>query len=137
MMVVAVLPLAGLLLYSGIPVLRTTGEQISAHSSEAVDSAFRTEEPSAAAESSSIAEVYLFLSLDCPISNYYLPQLNQLHERYSAVGIRFAGVVSGLVSTPEEVERHQQEYGIRFPLVWDRQNQLSQQWGATHTPQAI
>ena len=83
------------------------------------------------------AKVYLFLSVNCPISNGSLPTLNRLHEEFSAQNIEFVGVVPGANATADEVEAHQQEYGVRFPVVWDRQNKLGRRLGATHTPQAI
>ncbi len=83
------------------------------------------------------ATVYLFLSVNCPISNGYLPTLNRLHEEFASKLIAVVGVVPGRNATPDEVEAHQQEYGIRFPVIWDRHHELCERLGATHTPQAI
>lgn len=86
---------------------------------------------------SQTATVYLFLSLHCPISNYYLPSLNRLCEVYSPFGINFVGVVSGHKATSEDIQRHRQRFAVQFPIEQDHDNLLSRQWGATNTPQAI
>lgn len=83
------------------------------------------------------ATVYLFLATGCPISNACIPTLNQLQDDFSSVGIRFVGVIPGEGTTPKEVETHRREYGVRFPVVRDRQNKLCGKLGATHTPQAV
>ncbi len=83
------------------------------------------------------ATVYLFLSVNCPISNGSLPMLNRLCEQFTSKGIEFVGVVPGANATADEVDAHHQEYAIRFPVVWDRQHKLCERLGATHTPQAV
>ena len=91
-------------------------------------------EPTAAQQSST---VYLFLSLHCPISNYYTPLLNQLSTTYASDGIKFIGVVSDVIATPEEIEQHRRQFNISFPILCDHNNELAQRWGATITPQAV
>jgi hypothetical protein len=83
------------------------------------------------------ATVYLLLSIHCPISNSYVPTLNRLQMELASERIEFIGVVPGAGASAEEVESHQREYGIRFPVVWDRNHALCRKLGATHTPQAI
>lgn len=83
------------------------------------------------------ATVYVVLSVNCPISNGYVPTLNRLAKQFASANIEFLGVVPGANATEEEVEAHQREFGISFPVVWDRQHELCQRLGATHTPQAI
>lgn len=88
-------------------------------------------------DSSVQATVYVFLSINCPISNGYLPTLNRLCEEFAAHQVEFVGVIPGSNATADEVEAHQQEYEIRFPVVWDRKHTLCERLGATHTPQVV
>ncbi len=83
------------------------------------------------------ATVYLFLSVNCPISNGCLPTLNRLHAEFRSKNIEFVGVVPGANATADEVEAHQGEYGIRFPVVWDQKHALCRRFAATHTPQVV
>jgi hypothetical protein len=83
------------------------------------------------------ATVYLFLATHCPISNAYIPELNRLCDLFRPAGIHFVGVVAGRNSTVEEVETHRREFGIKFPVIFDRGNHLCRKFRATHTPQAV
>src|SRR5262249_33084696 len=84
-----------------------------------------------------IATVYVFLSVNCPISNRVLSTLDSLYEEFASLGIEFVGVAPAANATAEAVEVHQRTHDIRFPVLWDRQHRLCEQLGATHTPQAV
>jgi len=135
---IALLPIAGFFYFgSPFPRIGATGAELVRDNVEAQNDNSGPDDSTLPDRESATVRVYLFLSLDCPISNYYLHELNQLHEEFAPEGVQLIGLVSGLVSTPEEIEQHQKEFAVRFPLLCDRNNELSRQWGATHTPQAI
>lgn len=83
---------------------------------------------------SSQPTVLIFLAADCPISQRYIPRINQLSNRYPQV--RFVGVFSTRESNAG-LQEYRKANHIRFTTVLDHENALSQQLGATHTPEAF
>src|SRR5262249_3310760 len=41
------------------------------------------------------AVVVVFLSFDCPVSNFYATTLSEMHAGYASKGVSFVGVVAG------------------------------------------
>lgn len=87
--------------------------------------------------SSRRAAVIVFLGMDCPISNGYLPELNRLHKRFESAGIQFVGVLSDPFITPSEALRFRDEFELSFPVVRDGNRDWQRSLSATHTPQAV
>jgi thiol-disulfide isomerase/thioredoxin len=63
--------------------------------------------------------VLLFLRTDCPISNRYAPEIERIYEKYSAQGVEFRSVYPEPGLTSHDLERHQQEYGLKIPASLD------------------
>ena len=78
-----------------------------------------------------------FLSTQCPISNSYLPELNDLSSTYRRRGVEFYGVISDPAVTRAEALEHSQTYRIRFPVLFDGSGELRLALSPTHTPQAF
>ncbi len=89
------------------------------------------------ATSQSKATVLLFMAHDCPISNFYAPEISRLAADYSARKVRFVLVYAETDLSANEARQHARSYGIRLPLVLDQKLRVSQLVGATVTPQAI
>lgn len=85
----------------------------------------------------STAAVFVFLSIDCPISNGYLPELNRLAQRYRSNGVEFYGVISDRLVSRAAAVRHSDEFQVRFPVLFDASCALQRQLGPTHTPHAF
>jgi mono/diheme cytochrome c family protein/peroxiredoxin len=83
------------------------------------------------------ATVFLFLASECPLSNQYIPRLNELHLRYAARGIGFLGVHADPLLNPRQAADHTTSFNIRFPVLLDPGQTLTAQLGASVTPQAI
>ncbi len=83
------------------------------------------------------AVVVSFLSTQCPISNSYLPSLNELFSTYRRRGVEFYGVISDPSVTRAESLEHSETYRVRFPVLFDGSGELRLALLPTHTPQAF
>lgn len=82
-------------------------------------------------------DVLVFMSPECPISCQYIPELNRLHERYAASGVRFAGVISDPWITRSKAKGFAQEFQIQFPLLFDASALLADACQPTHVPEVF
>lgn len=80
--------------------------------------------------------VFLFASVDCPISNRYAPEVIRLHRQFSAQGVDFALVYADPSQDAEEIRQHLDEFAYPLPAYRDPQQRFAQQVGATVTPEA-
>jgi peroxiredoxin len=83
------------------------------------------------------AMVFVFLAIDCPISNRYSPELNSIYSEFSKQGIAFYGVHSDATVTLEQARTHAAEYSLQFPVLLDSSLDLAKILGAKITPEAI
>ena len=83
------------------------------------------------------AAAVVFLSVECPISNGYIPVLKKLASRYRRWGIDFYGVISDPGVSRADSTHHRDDFGITFPVVFDASSELYRLLRPTHTPQAI
>ena len=77
--------------------------------------------------------VVAFLSCQCPISNQYIPILNEIQQKYAERGLAIVGVNSQAGDTPEKIAKHAQEFGISFPVLCDSRQTAADILGATRT----
>ena len=80
--------------------------------------------------------VVAFLGTECPISNKYLPTLNDLRDRYQS-SVRFLGIYASVGETAEGVRRHATEYGITFPVLLDPRQTTVDLFGATRLAESF
>jgi hypothetical protein len=83
------------------------------------------------------AWVFVFLSVDCPISNRCLPELNQLARDSVAGGVQFVFVYPNSDELPDTLRKHQQEFGIPGEVYRDPQHELARRLGARVTPEVV
>ncbi len=76
----------------------------------------------------------IFLSAECPISQKYIQQINQLSVDYPQV--QFYGVFP-IQESKYTFRKFKRSHKLNFPLIYDHQNRLAHQLGATHTPEAF
>ena len=82
------------------------------------------------------AVVLFFVTIDCPIGNSYVPEMNRIRDAYAGRGIGVYAVQAD-PSVPEtDVAKYAREYRYTFPLLLDPQQILVHHTGATITPQA-
>jgi hypothetical protein len=80
--------------------------------------------------------VLIFVSIDCPISNRYAPEIRRLHDEFAGRGIRFRLVYPNPADGDAAVRKHLQEFG--YPAIGERDgdHSLVKMAGATITPEA-
>ncbi|MBL8820231.1 MAG: redoxin domain-containing protein [Planctomyces sp.] len=81
--------------------------------------------------------ICVFISPHCPISNAYLPELARLADKYPMLTKSMMGVVPETMATEAEVKEFRTKFGVTFPVIRDRSNQLAITMHATHTPQVV
>jgi hypothetical protein len=95
----------------------------------------RLVDPFLAAEQSA-AIVFLFASVDCPISNRYAPVVQRLHRTYSAKNVAFWLVYPNPGDTPAAVRQHLEAYGYPVHALLDPRHDLVKLTKVSVTPEA-
>jgi hypothetical protein len=80
--------------------------------------------------------VLIFLSIDCPVSNRYAPEIRKLYDEFTPKGIRFWLVYPNTLDSDEAIGTHLKAYGHPAISVTDREHKLVRLAGATVTPEA-
>jgi len=82
--------------------------------------------------------VFVFVAVDCPISNRYAPELKRLQARFGAGrdGMQFWLVYPDAGTTSADVKRHLADYEYTFGGLRDPKHALAKISGATVTPEA-
>lgn len=83
------------------------------------------------------AVVVVFLSTQCPISNAIIPSLRKIHAKFRKRGVEVFGVVSSPYVTRADARRHQAEFRISFPVLFDASGELQRILRPSHTPHAF
>jgi thiol-disulfide isomerase/thioredoxin len=80
--------------------------------------------------------VLIFVSIDCPISNRYAPEITRLHQEFAGRGIRFRLVYPNPGDDDAAVRQHLKDFG--YPAIGERDvdHTLVKMAGATITPEA-
>ena len=80
--------------------------------------------------------VLIFVSIDCPVSNRYAPEIKRIYDDFAPSGVRFRLVYPNPLDSDEAISRHVREYG--YPMIGerDRGHKLAKTAGATITPEA-
>jgi hypothetical protein len=87
---------------------------------------------------SGTANVLLFVSSDCPISNGYAPEVQRLCSAYRTRGIFCALVYEDVAKDAAVVRTHRESFGYSdIPAVIDTGHRIAASANATVTPQAI
>lgn len=80
--------------------------------------------------------LFVFLSPECPLSQNYLPLLNELFQKYSGQ-VYFYGIIPGKAYSATEVSEFASKYGVEFPLLIDSAKSLTNYLRAAITPEII
>jgi len=81
------------------------------------------------------AIVLFFAASDCPISNRYIPEIEQLTQQFRPHGVQFWWVYPNPTDTADVVRRHVEEFHIDGEAVLDTRQRLTQMAHATITPE--
>lgn len=77
--------------------------------------------------------VLAFLDVDCPVSNAYVPVLNELARDFAPKGVRFVGVYSESEKETDRMKRHAREFLLGFPTARDQAQRLKHVAGTTYS----
>lgn len=80
--------------------------------------------------------VWVFLAVDCPISQKYISELRRIDSVYATRKLRVRGIIPGKINS-KEVKTFVEEYAIKFPVLIDRDFTHVRKFHATITPEAI
>jgi Redoxin len=83
------------------------------------------------------AMAFLFVSVDCPISNRYAPEVRRLYDKFTAQGITFSLVYPNPVEPVAAIRRHLKDYGYPMRALRDPRHEFVKMAGATITPEAV
>jgi hypothetical protein len=81
------------------------------------------------------ARVFVFTSIDCPISNRYAPELRRLFASFSNRGVRFHLVYPNPVDTADAIRAHLAKFGYAMTAFRDPRQALVRRTGASVTPE--
>jgi len=81
------------------------------------------------------AVVIFFTTIDCPLSNGYVPEMNRLRQEYSSRGVAFYAVEADTAAALADVRRHAKEFGFTFPMLIDKEQVLARLSKAVVTPE--
>ncbi len=77
------------------------------------------------------AVVLFFVGVECPVSNFYAPEMERLHDEYSERGIAFRLIYSEPDASVERVAAHVAEYRLSAEALLDARQALARQAGVT------
>ena len=80
--------------------------------------------------------VLIFVSIDCPVSNRYAPDIKRMYDDFSSRGVRFQLVYPNPLDSDEAIKGHLRDYGFPPIATRDRDHALVKKAGATITPEA-
>jgi hypothetical protein len=95
----------------------------------------RLVDPFLAAEDST-AIVFLFASVDCPVSNRYAPEVKRLHDAFASRHVAFWLVYPNPSDTPDAVRQHLAAFSYPVHALLDPGHDLVKLGQATITPEA-
>ena len=92
-------------------------------------------DPFLAAESSA-AVVFLFASVDCPVSNRYAPEVQRLHAAFAPRNVAFWLVYPNPGDTPDAVREHLKAFAYPVHALLDPRHELATLAKVAITPEA-
>jgi peroxiredoxin len=90
----------------------------------------------AAEWSSHKAILLFFVTIDCPVGNSYVPEMNRIHDTYAPRGVAVYGVQADPGVAEPAVVQYAKDYRYGFPLLLDPDQVLVRLANAAVTPQA-
>ena len=82
------------------------------------------------------AIVLFFIASDCPISNRYIPEMQDLEAKFAAQHVVFWFVYPNVGETPESVRQHEVAYGAERHVLLDPDHQTVSLAHAKLTPES-
>lgn len=86
--------------------------------------------------SDSEVTVVVFLAVDCPISQKYIPTLNRIREKYKERGVRIHSIIPGKIKK-RDLKEFTKNYRIAFAIEDDRKYESVKSLSANATPEVF
>jgi hypothetical protein len=83
------------------------------------------------------AVVFIFVGVDCPISNGYAPEINRIITDYAGKKIDFYLVYADPALTAKAVKEHQEAYKFACPALLDPGHVLVNRFHVKVTPEVV
>ena len=83
-----------------------------------------------------VAVVFIYVDITCPIANFYQPLLRRLAKTYEPKGIRFYQIHPDPDGEPSALVTHAKEYEVVSPVILDSKQALAEKHTAKVTPEA-
>jgi peroxiredoxin/mono/diheme cytochrome c family protein len=83
------------------------------------------------------AVVVVFTGTECPVNNYYMPRLKELHDAYAAQGVQFLAVNSNTQDSVDKIADHARKHGLPFPVLKDADQTVADLLKAERTPEVF
>jgi hypothetical protein len=80
--------------------------------------------------------VFVFVSVDCPVSNRYAPEVMRLHDRFGKQGVELVLVYPNPADAPAKIREHMNAFSYPLRALRDPQHALVKVAGAKVTPEA-
>lgn len=77
--------------------------------------------------------VIAYTGKGCPIAGRYAPRLQEISEKFAEKGVKFVGINANPQDAPDAVAREIAELGIKFPVLKDDEQKLTEQLDAKTT----
>ena len=82
------------------------------------------------------AFAFLFVSVECPVSNRYAPEIRRMSDAFTARGVAFRLVYPNPAETPDAIRTHVKDYSLPVSVLRDPKQALVAFTKATITPEA-
>lgn len=82
-------------------------------------------------------KIFIFLDVECPISQSYTLYLEKLHLKYEKLGILFFCVFPTKYTEVEEIIVFNKKYNLTIPSVLDKFQSITKKLNATITPEVF
>jgi hypothetical protein len=89
------------------------------------------------APAGSKALAFVFVSVECPISNRYAPEVRRVHDKFAAQGVEFSLVYPNPMEPVAAIRQHLKDYSYPMRALRDPRQELAKVAGATITPEAV
>ncbi len=81
--------------------------------------------------------VFVFISDQCPVSQFYVPALKTLYHQFSSQGISFYAIFPNTLSSPESIKDFARQNDLPFECIRDHKQRLSRRFQVSSTPEII
>jgi peroxiredoxin len=83
------------------------------------------------------AVAVVFVGTECPINNFFMKTLAELHQEYAGKSVQFLAINANVQDSAERVAEHARKYEVPFPVLKDEGNVVADRFDARRTPEAF